>query len=57
MFISWYWLLLVVVLVVGYVHALRRRYKACRHERDAVYEGYQRAQVELKRFQRAGQTK
>ena len=51
MFISWYWLLAVVLLVVGYIHTLRRNYKACRHDRDAIYKGYHRMQEELKKRQ------
>ncbi|WLI75746.1 hypothetical protein Q5705_14245 [Kosakonia sp. H02] len=55
MFISWYWLLAAVLLVAGYIHGLRRSYKACRHDREAIYKGYQRVQEELNKRQRVGQ--
>lgn len=55
MFISWYWLLAIVVVVVGYVHVLKRNCKACRHDREAIYKAYQRVLEELKKIRRIGQ--
>lgn len=50
MFISWYWLLVIVLLIAGYIHALKRSNKACRHDREALQQGYQRLVEELKKL-------
>ncbi|AMO47119.1 Protein of unknown function [Kosakonia oryzendophytica] len=55
MFISWYWLLLIVLVLVVYIHALKRNNKACRHDRDALYTAYQRVLDELKKISGARQ--
>ncbi|KIS42241.1 MULTISPECIES: hypothetical protein [Kosakonia] len=55
MFISWYWLLAIVIVVFGYVHVLKRHCKACRHDREAIYKAYQRVLEELKKTRRVGQ--
>ncbi|PDO86206.1 MULTISPECIES: hypothetical protein [Kosakonia] len=55
MFISWYWIVAIVVLVVGYIHVLKRNCKACRHDREAIYKGYLRVLDEVKKLRRVGQ--
>lgn len=50
MFISWYWLLLIVLVIVVYIHALKRNNKACCHDREALYKAYQRVLDELKKI-------
>lgn len=55
MFISWYWIVTIVVLVVGYIHVLKRNCKACRHDREAIYKGYLRVLDEVKKLRRVGQ--
>ncbi len=55
MFISWYWIVAVVLIVLGYIHVLKRNCKACRHDREAIYKGYLRVVEELKKRRRVGQ--
>jgi hypothetical protein len=54
-FISWYWIVAVVLIVLGYIHVLKRNCKACRHDREAIYKGYLRVVEELKKRRRVGQ--
>lgn len=42
MFISWYWIVLIAVVLFGYIHSLKRSGQACRHDRDALLEAWQR---------------
>ena len=50
MFISWYWLLVLAALIVGYILVLKRSCKAYRQDRDALQEGYQRMHDELRKL-------
>ena len=38
MFIAWYWIVLIVLVVVGYVCHMKRYCKAFRQDRDALME-------------------
>lgn len=42
MFIAWYWIVLIVVAVVGYFLHLRRYCRAFRQDRDALLAGHQK---------------
>ncbi|WP_039056937.1 hypothetical protein [Enterobacter sp. Bisph1] len=55
MFISWYWMVAIVIVAFGYIHVLKRNHKACRHDREAIYKGYLRLRDELKKVRRVEQ--
>ncbi|SFA86458.1 Protein of unknown function [Citrobacter amalonaticus] len=38
MFIAWYWIVLIVLVIVGYVCHMKRYCKAFRQDRDALME-------------------
>ncbi|EDV1140417.1 hypothetical protein XY39_001427 [Salmonella enterica subsp. enterica] len=38
MFIAWYWLILIVLVVVGYICHMKRYCRAFRQDRDALLE-------------------
>lgn len=42
MFISWFWIGLIVILVLVHINCIKRNSRACRHDRAALQEAYQR---------------
>ncbi|XTZ38996.1 hypothetical protein ACQYRI_02805 [Salmonella enterica] len=56
MFISWFWLLVIAIGIVGYIIALKRKCRAWRQDRDALQQGYQRMSDELRKLKHIKQS-
>lgn len=53
MFIAWYWIILIVLVVVGYICHMKRYCRAFRQDRDALLEALLEART--KRFRQTNE--